>query len=146
MIENRAMTNPIRSLRRVRILHIVLVAIILATIPCYCLGVQVIRRAPVVERPTVTATVSPSGIPITAVATASRTPIPPYVTRTYTPVPPFFTPYTPTTTFTPEPTATNTPTITLTPSPTLTPTLNPTEIAATETRAWELTETAEAGS
>jgi hypothetical protein len=133
MIENQAMTNPIRPLRRVRILHIVLVAIILATIPCYCLAVQVIRRAPVIERPTVTATVSPSGIPITVEATASRTPIPPYVTRTHTPVPPFFTPFTPTMTFTPEPTATNTP---ITPTATNTP---------DPTKAWELTQTAEAG-
>jgi hypothetical protein len=144
MIETRTMTSPTKPLRQVRILHIILVAVIVATIPCYCLGIQVIRRAPVVDRPTTTATVSPSGIPTTAVATASRTPIPPYVTRTYTPVPPFFTPYTPTTTFTPEPTATNTPTFTLTPSPTFTPTLNPTQIAGTATAEYYLTLTAEA--
>lgn len=137
------MTIASNPLRRVRILHIVLVAIILATIPCYCLGIQVIRRAPVIERPTTTATVSPSGIPVTVSATASRTPIPPYVTRTYTPVPPFFTPFTPTMTFTPEPTATNTPTPTNTPIP---PTAAQTiDVGATETKAWELTQTAEAG-
>jgi hypothetical protein len=46
-------------------------------------------------------------------------------------------------TFTPEPTATNTPTPTNTPIP---PTAAQTiDVGATETKAWELTQTAEAG-
>ncbi len=124
IIETRIMMTNSSAPRRVRRLHIFLAAIILATIPCYCLGIQVIRRAPLVVRPTTTATVSPSAMPVTSVSTPSRTPIPAYVTRTPTPVPPFFTPHTPTMTYTPEPTATITPTPTNT--PTLVPTISPT--------------------
>ena len=111
-------TNPPRRIRR---LHIILISITLATLPCYCLGIQTIRRAPPLVPPTTIPSLTPSRLPVTFVPSPTGTPIPAYVTRTPTPLPPFFTPYTPTQTFTPEPTATNTPTPTKTPSP-ITPT------------------------
>ncbi|MGD8812845.1 MAG: hypothetical protein PVI78_00050 [Anaerolineales bacterium] len=121
--------NNAKSPRRIRRLHIVLIAITLATIPFYCWGIQTIRRAPLLVLPTTTPSQTPSHIPITTSPSPTRTPIPAYVTRTLTPLPPFFTPYTPTQTFTPEPTATNT----LTPTPTNTPTETPTPITPSPT-------------
>jgi len=117
------------STQRPRPLYLVLVAIVLATLPCYCAGLIAIRRAPgeatptPVVTPTLTASVSP--------ALPSETPIPgPTLTPSITQTLLVFTPSTatPSPTQTPVPTDTPMPTSTdtLIPSDTPTPTDTPT--------------------
>ncbi|MCX6071336.1 MAG: hypothetical protein NTU91_10845, partial [Chloroflexi bacterium] len=106
---------------RFRTLHLVLIAIIVASLPCYCAGLIAIRRAPGEVTPT--AAISPAPLDTATPASPSDTPIPgPTLTPSITQTLLVFTPSTVTPTATPSPANTLTPTYTDTPVPTLTPT------------------------
>lgn len=141
---------------RQRTIYGLLIAVILATVPCYCLGgwalSQDFRLIPT-PTPTFTPTATHTPVPPTATPTATSTPtatLPP--TPTEEPSPTVTHTPTPTETVTPTATATETATATATvptPTPTetatatLTPTATPTETAtATVTPTATATETA----
>jgi len=126
-------TSEVRARRR-----LVLIAITLATIPCYCIGFVALALVPSVSQltPTVTETYTPgltatgtlalptiSGTPIIFTETITNTPTP---TATSTSTPTLTPTFTATNTFTQTPTLT--PSITLTPSFTFLPpnTITPT--------------------
>ncbi len=123
MEQERARSNPLYS---------VLIALIVLTIPFYCLGFVLLAwtnngRAMPTPGTTPTPTVGVA-TPVGPTLTPTASPTPGTVTPTATPwVPPTFTPtLTPTPTFTPTPTPT--PTETPLPSPTPTETPVPTEL------------------
>ena len=103
-------------------LYVLLVGIILASVPCYCLGFAAISQAPPEETPTPTTPIETHQVtPSTSVPEINATPTS-TATETITPTSTRFSPPTPTITTTFEPTETYTPTFTptftLTPSPT----------------------------
>ena len=100
-----------------RTVYGVLIAVILLTLPCYCLGFAVLAAAPGAQRPLVL----PTGVTLTAAVEPSATRLP---SGTLGPTPTNWVP--PTLTPTPPPTKTSTPVSTPTPAPaTLTPTPPP---------------------
>ncbi len=126
--------------------RLVLVAIILLTVPCYCLGAVLLAYAPTGSGRATTAPVTPTlgsapgdgfGLPtytpfLTATPTPWRPPLQPTPPQLYLPTnTPFFIPptWTPVPTWTFVPTITLAPTLTLPPSPTntLPPTQAPTD-------------------
>ncbi len=69
---------------RLRTLHLVLIAVIVASLPCYCAGLIAIRRAP--GEPTPTAAVSPTPSATAPLVAPSATLIPgPTLTPSITP-------------------------------------------------------------
>lgn len=113
VIITRVKSDPSKRYRT----RILLVIAILATLPCYCLGVIVLQFAPVHNLTTLTPTPT-STETLTPTATQTSTP-------THTPFPTF------TPTLTPTPTSTRTTTPTATSTSTFTPTLTPIETTTT---------------
>ncbi len=138
--------NTMESLRTRKPIYTVLIAIILATIPCYCLGFIALSLRTSTGRPTPSPTftaeltLAPTETPHGVGGTSVPRTLEPTPTQWY---PPTFTP-TPSPTLTPTPTETPSPTPTETATPTETPTLTPTMTAtptATPTPTATSTET-----
>lgn len=140
VLSNTAMMPPSEAMSSVNRpqfgrhrIYYFLVAIILATIPCYCAGLAAVQRAPGTPSPTL----EPS--PTEAPPTATPTEVPPSdtptegPTETVTPTSTGFVPFTATPSYTPRPSDTPSPTQTDSPTPSETPVPSPTR-SATPTR------------
>ena len=116
--------------------RLVLLAVILLTVPCYCLGAVLLAyaptdrgRTPLPTDPTLGGATASPGVPtytpfLTATYTPFRLPLQPTPPQLFLPTnTPFFIPatWTPIPTWTPFPTITTAPTLTLPPSPTSPP-------------------------
>jgi len=126
----------IRTERRARIRSI-LIFIILATLPCYCVGLVIFQLGQQAAQPTATPSLTPTEPFVPILITPSFTPSP-FILATPTETSTATITWTPTMTFTlfVPPTRTETPTLTPTYTPTPTITLiqpTPTEIPPTET-------------
>jgi hypothetical protein len=140
VISNTAIMPPLETMSSVnrpnfgrQRIYYFLLAIILATIPCYCAGLAAIQRAPGTPSPTIEP--SPTEAPPTVTATAEP-PTPTHTqgaTETPTATSTGFVPFTATPSYTPRPSDTPSPTGTHSPTPSETPMPSPTR-SATPTR------------
>ena len=115
------------SLRTRKPIYTILITIILATIPCYCLGFIALSLRPTARpvltaTPTLMSTPAPTDTPfVVGPGTTTPRPLQPTPTQWFPP------------TFTPTATPTQTPTPTLTPTLTATPTITPTAVVTPPT-------------